>query len=224
MLTGQPHVPLQVENANPGAPNNWPTIGAILTHLSRHGEPGASATGGISSQELRSLTLPAHLVLLRCVSRCTSSRHRSIGLAGTGFRLAGSRRRSLAAPLRTRNAGLRFRTLRLRAEVPLGRLETRRSLLSNWKINCGRGSWLATARTACSATGPCRSSARNKPVRPAAWNWKPAPPAIATAAPSSAKACSLPGGSSKPAWNTCTSTGSAVPKNRPMPRAGTARR
>lgn len=33
MMTGQPHAPLQVENANPGAPNNWPTLGAVVQHL-----------------------------------------------------------------------------------------------------------------------------------------------------------------------------------------------
>jgi hypothetical protein len=35
MMTGQPHVPLQVENANPGPPNNWPTLGAVVQHLHR---------------------------------------------------------------------------------------------------------------------------------------------------------------------------------------------
>lgn len=34
MLTGQPHTPLGVENANPGPPNNWPTLGAVVQHLS----------------------------------------------------------------------------------------------------------------------------------------------------------------------------------------------
>lgn len=35
MLTGQPHIPLNAENVNPGAPNNHPTIGAVLQHLQR---------------------------------------------------------------------------------------------------------------------------------------------------------------------------------------------
>ncbi|HEY1862040.1 MAG TPA: DUF1501 domain-containing protein, partial [Gemmataceae bacterium] len=34
MLTGQPHQPTNVENANPGAPNDWPTLGAVVQHLS----------------------------------------------------------------------------------------------------------------------------------------------------------------------------------------------
>lgn len=38
MLTGQPHQPLNVENANPGAPNNWPTLGAVVQHLRPAGE------------------------------------------------------------------------------------------------------------------------------------------------------------------------------------------
>jgi len=43
MLTGVPHQPMQVENANPGAPNDWPNIGAIVRRLrgDRHGLPGA---------------------------------------------------------------------------------------------------------------------------------------------------------------------------------------
>lgn len=30
MLTGRPHQPMQVENANPGPPNDWPTLGAMV--------------------------------------------------------------------------------------------------------------------------------------------------------------------------------------------------
>ncbi len=43
MLTGVPHAPKNVENANPGAPNNWPTLGALVRHVrgDRHGLPGA---------------------------------------------------------------------------------------------------------------------------------------------------------------------------------------
>ena len=33
MLTGRPHQPMNVENANPGAPNDWPTLGAIVQSL-----------------------------------------------------------------------------------------------------------------------------------------------------------------------------------------------
>jgi hypothetical protein len=35
MLTGQPHQPLNAENANPGFPNDWPTLGAMVQHLNR---------------------------------------------------------------------------------------------------------------------------------------------------------------------------------------------
>jgi hypothetical protein len=42
MLTGQPHQPTNVENANPGAPNDWPTLGAVVQHLT-HGS-GAMPT------------------------------------------------------------------------------------------------------------------------------------------------------------------------------------
>jgi hypothetical protein len=30
MTTGHPHVPMQVENAKPGAPNDWPSMGAVV--------------------------------------------------------------------------------------------------------------------------------------------------------------------------------------------------
>lgn len=33
MLTGHPHQPLNFENANPGPPNDWPTLGAVIQHL-----------------------------------------------------------------------------------------------------------------------------------------------------------------------------------------------
>lgn len=33
MLTGQPHSPMNRENANPGAPNDWPTMSAVVQHL-----------------------------------------------------------------------------------------------------------------------------------------------------------------------------------------------
>lgn len=37
MLTGRPHQPKQVENANPGAPNDWPNWGAVMQQLHRGG-------------------------------------------------------------------------------------------------------------------------------------------------------------------------------------------
>lgn len=35
MLTGVPHQPMNRENANPGAPNDWPTFAAAIQHLRR---------------------------------------------------------------------------------------------------------------------------------------------------------------------------------------------
>ena len=34
MLTGRPHVPMNAENANPGAPNDWPNWGSVVQRLS----------------------------------------------------------------------------------------------------------------------------------------------------------------------------------------------
>jgi hypothetical protein len=39
MLTGRPHQPMNFENANPGAPNDGPTLGAVVQRL--HGAPAA---------------------------------------------------------------------------------------------------------------------------------------------------------------------------------------
>lgn len=36
MLTGRPHAPMNQENANPGAPNDWPSMGSVIQHL-HHG-------------------------------------------------------------------------------------------------------------------------------------------------------------------------------------------
>ena len=33
MLTGRPHAPMNAENANPGAPNDWPSLGAVVQRL-----------------------------------------------------------------------------------------------------------------------------------------------------------------------------------------------
>jgi len=33
MLTGHPHQPMNVENANPGPPNNWPALGGVVQRL-----------------------------------------------------------------------------------------------------------------------------------------------------------------------------------------------
>lgn len=38
MLTGRPHVPTNSENAKPGAPNDWPAMGAILRRIRPEGK------------------------------------------------------------------------------------------------------------------------------------------------------------------------------------------
>lgn len=37
MMTGVPHSPMNRENANPGPPNDWPTMSAVVQHLARGG-------------------------------------------------------------------------------------------------------------------------------------------------------------------------------------------
>jgi hypothetical protein len=50
MLTGQPHQPTNVENATPGAPNDWPCIGAVVRKL----KPGNGLLPA-------SVTIPEHI-------------------------------------------------------------------------------------------------------------------------------------------------------------------
>lgn len=50
MLTGQPHQPTNVENARPGAPNDWPSLGAVVKHLRR-------GSGSLPA----AITLPEHI-------------------------------------------------------------------------------------------------------------------------------------------------------------------
>src|SRR5262249_15085380 len=37
MMTGRPHQPMNFENANPGPPNDWPTLGALVQSFRREG-------------------------------------------------------------------------------------------------------------------------------------------------------------------------------------------
>ncbi len=43
MMTGQPHLPTNVENANPGPPNNWPSMPGVVQRL--RGMPGRLPAG-----------------------------------------------------------------------------------------------------------------------------------------------------------------------------------
>src|SRR5436190_19464406 len=50
MLTGQPHIPMNVESSRPGAPNNWPCVAAAVKWLRRR-QSGLPA----------SIVLPEHI-------------------------------------------------------------------------------------------------------------------------------------------------------------------
>ncbi len=107
MMTGQPHQPMNFENANPGAPNNWPTLGAIVQRLRK----GSAA-------------LPAAVRLPHRIFNTDGSvwPGQDAGLLGRS-----------ADPwlLRCEPAASRFQVpdFSLSADVPLGRLDERHSLL-----------------------------------------------------------------------------------------------
>jgi hypothetical protein len=107
MLTGQPHQPMNFENANPGPPNNWPTLGAVVQRLRRG--PGA---------------LPAAVRLPHRIFNTDGSvwPGQDAGLLGRS-----------ADPwlLRCEPASPHYRIpeFSLAADVPLSRLDDRRTLL-----------------------------------------------------------------------------------------------
>src|SRR5439155_8898294 len=54
MLTGYPHQPTNSENSKPGAPNNWPCLGAAVRHFRQAQRPHAT---GLPA----AITLPEHI-------------------------------------------------------------------------------------------------------------------------------------------------------------------
>jgi hypothetical protein len=55
MMTGRPHAPMNFENANPGAPNDWPNLGSVVAQtLTR---AGVIAEGALP----RAVRLPCHI-------------------------------------------------------------------------------------------------------------------------------------------------------------------
>lgn len=63
MLTGVPHAPLNSENATPGAPNNWPCVGAMVQQMRLGQREAALAAGhGIAPAILPdAIRLPEHI-------------------------------------------------------------------------------------------------------------------------------------------------------------------
>jgi hypothetical protein len=92
MMTGIPHQPLNTENANPGAPNNWPTLGAIVQRV--RGSAGSIPTairlphrifntdGSVwPGQDSGFLGMNADPWLLQCVPGAASMRVREFSLS-----------------------------------------------------------------------------------------------------------------------------------------------
>src|SRR5262249_37353779 len=112
-LTGRPHQPMNAENANPGPPNDFPSLGAVVQRLQpkRQGLPAAitlpmrifNTDGSVwPGQDAGFLGRAADPWLVRC------------NPATADFRVAG---------------------LELPADVPPIRLDGRRSLLENLNIH-----------------------------------------------------------------------------------------
>jgi len=108
MMTGQPHVPLQVENANPGAPNNWPTLGAVVQHLHRGPR-----------------LLPAAIRLPHHIFNTDNS-----VWPGQDSGFLGANADPWLFNCQPGSPNFEIPHFKLQADVPLGRLDNRRSLLS----------------------------------------------------------------------------------------------
>lgn len=109
MMTGVPHQPPNTENANPGAPNNWPTLGALVQKVRGNPRDMPAAVrlpqrifntdGSVwPGQDSGFLGMSADPWLVRCVPGSAS-------------------------------ASLRAAEFSLAADLPSGRLEDRRRLL-----------------------------------------------------------------------------------------------
>jgi hypothetical protein len=122
MLTGVPHNPLNAENVNPGPPNDWPTLGALVRRL-------RGDRGGLPA----SVRLPMHIF------NTDSSvwPGQDAGFLG---------RASDPWLFRCEPAGARFAVpeFTLSVDVPLDRLAERRDLLQ--KIDRGIASSTASRR------------------------------------------------------------------------------
>ena len=109
MMTGVPHQPMNRENANPGAPNDWPTMGAVC--------PTPEGTAD------RRITLP------RCVCRCTSLIR--ISPSGRGKTLGFLVPRPIrgCSAREPNSPNFRVPEIQLKDDVTIARLDGRKNLL-----------------------------------------------------------------------------------------------
>jgi uncharacterized protein (DUF1501 family) len=108
MMTGYPHQPTNFENANPGPPNNWPTVGAYVQALRR------SAGAG----------LPAAVRLPNRIFNTDGS-----VWPGQDSGLLGRAADPWLLRCEPASPGYRIPEFSLSVDVPLGRLEGRHDLL-----------------------------------------------------------------------------------------------
>ena len=202
MLTGRPHAPMNFENANPGAPNDAPSLGALL------GKVGG-ARGGLPP----TITLP----------------HRIFNTDGSVWpgQDAGLLGRSADPWLlnaRLTPEGYRIQEIDLPADIDPGRLGRRKGLLDR----LGRGlDDLGRDAAAELLDGHTRRAfdllrlERGPQGVPARRGARGEPPS-ATARLRSARGSCWPAGWSRRASGWCRSTGTGAPTSRRPTPAGTA--
>jgi len=125
MLTGVPHAPLNQENVNPGAPNNWPMMGAVVQHL--HQEPQVLPT---------SVRLPHHIF----------NTDQSVW-PGQDAGWLGHQADPWLFKCQPADANFDVPQFRLQSDMSLGRLENRQTLLKQLESKLRTNDRLKTIET-----------------------------------------------------------------------------
>src|SRR5262249_21312809 len=199
MLTGRPHLPMNFENANPGPPNDAPSLGAVLRRVTR-------ARGGLPP----TITLP----------------HRIFNTDGSVWpgQDAGLLGRSADPWLlnaRLTPEGYRIQEIDLPANIDPGRLGRRIDLLDRIQRRLDdlapapppphrRGARRRPSPRPPPAERPPRSPGA-PPAEPSGSMMSPRRAATATATPRSDRAYCWPAGWSRPVSGWCRSTGTGAP-------------
>jgi hypothetical protein len=126
MMTGQPHQPMNFENANPGAPNDYPNLGGVVRRL--YDNEGANRRGGERGRRGQegTLGLPAAMTIPHRIFNTNGS-----VWPGQDAGFLGRNADPWLFTCQPAAPNFRIPEFTLSDEVTPSRLETRRSLLQH---------------------------------------------------------------------------------------------